>query len=365
VQTFGRARRARCAHHRGGRGIGREHALLFAAEGARLVVNDLGGAGDGRGADAGAAESVVQEIVAAGGEAVANTDSVASFGGARAIVAHAVEAFGDLHVVVNNAGILRDRMLVSMSDDDLDAVVAVHLKGTFNVTRHAAAHWRDQAKAGREVDRAIVSTSSGAGLHGNVGQTNYVAAKAGIAAMTIVNAAELKRYHVRANCIAPIARTRLTLATPGIGEVIDQPQFDPERISPLVGYLATADCPFTGQTFSVFGGGIGLYQGWSIADELPVDDIAGVSELAVAMDKLPRRITVRNPERDAVRRWPVSYEMPLEQGKVREFARATQSGNPAYEGPEAIVPATFLTHARMAWEPRADATGRRRRSARR
>jgi NAD(P)-dependent dehydrogenase (short-subunit alcohol dehydrogenase family) len=277
-----------------GRGIGREHALLFAAEGAMVVVNDLGGAGDGSGADATAAESVVAEITTAGGRAVANTDSVASFDGAQAMVEQAVEAFGDLHVVVNNAGILRDRMLVSMSEADFDAVIAVHLKGTFNVTHHAAAYWRDQAKSGADVDRAIVNTSSGAGLHGNVGQTNYVAAKAGIAAMTIVNAAELERYGVRANCIAPIARTRLTLATPGIGEVMDQPQFDPQRISPLVAYLSTADCPFNGQTFSVYGSGVGIYQGWSIADELPFDDIDTVADLAAAMDKLPRRVKVRN-----------------------------------------------------------------------
>ena len=278
----------------GGRGLGREHALLFAAEGAKVVVNDLGGAGDGTGSDASAAQAVVDEIVAAGGVAVANTDSVASFDGAKAMVAQAVEAFGDLHVIVNNAGILRDRMLVSMSEDDFDAVIAVHLKGTFNLTRHAADYWREQAKAGSEVDRAIVNTSSGAGLHGNVGQTNYVAAKAGIAAMTIVNGAELKRYHVRANCIAPIARTRLTLATPGIGEVMDKPQFSPERVSPLVAYLATAECPFTGQVFSVYGNGVGIYQGWSIAEDIDTRDVATVAELAVAMDKLPRHVKVRN-----------------------------------------------------------------------
>jgi NAD(P)-dependent dehydrogenase (short-subunit alcohol dehydrogenase family) len=278
----------------GGRGIGREHALLAAAEGAKVVVNDLGGAGDGSGADASAAQAVVDEIVAAGGEAVANTDSVASFDAARSMVEQAVEAFGDLHVIVNNAGILRDRMLVSMSEEDFDGVIAVHLKGTFNLTRHAADYWREQAKTGAEVDREIVNTSSGAGLHGNVGQTNYVAAKAGIAAMTIVNGAELKRYHVRANCIAPIARTRLTLATPGIGEVMDKPQFAPERVSPLVAYLATAECPFTGQVFSVYGNGVGLYQGWSIAEDIDTRDVTSVAELAVAMDKLPRRVEVRN-----------------------------------------------------------------------
>ena len=162
---------------------------------------------------------MVDEITAAGGQAVANTDSVSSFAGAKAIVDQAVSGFGDLHVVVNNAGILRDRMLVSMSEQEFDDVIAVHLKGTFNVTRHAAEVWREAAKAGTVTDRAIVNTSSGAGLHGNVGQTNYSAAKAGIAAMTVVNAMELNRYGVRANCIAPVARTRLTMQTPGHGRV--------------------------------------------------------------------------------------------------------------------------------------------------
>jgi NAD(P)-dependent dehydrogenase (short-subunit alcohol dehydrogenase family) len=214
-----------------GRGIGREHALLFASLGAKVVVNDLGGAVDGSGADISAAQSVVDEITAAGGQAVANTDSVSSFDGAKAMVDQAVSAFGDLHVVVNNAGILRDRMLVSMSEQEFDDVIAVHLKGTFNLTRHAADVWRDTAKTGTITDRAIVNTSSGAGLHGNVGQTNYSAAKAGIAMMTVVNAMELQRYGVRANCIAPVARTRLTMQTPGMGEAMQQHLFDPENVS--------------------------------------------------------------------------------------------------------------------------------------
>jgi len=278
----------------GGRGIGREHALLMASEGAQIVVNDLGGAIDGSGADTSAAQSVVDEIVAAGGHAVASTDSVTSFDGARKIVELAVEVFGDLHVVVNNAGILRDRMLVSMSEEEFDAVVAVHLKGTFAVTRWAAEHWREKSKTGDMTDRAIVNTSSGAGLHGNVGQTNYSAAKAGIAAMTIVNAMELKRYGVRANCIAPIARTRLTLQTPGIGEMMGKAVFDPENISPVVAYLATADCPFTGQVFSVYGGSVGIYAGWSIADEVTSTERWSVAGLAQAMDKLPRTVPVNS-----------------------------------------------------------------------
>ena len=277
-----------------GRGIGREHALLFASLGAKVVVNDLGGAVDGSGADISAAQSVVDEITAAGGQAVANTDSVSSFDGAKAMVDQAVSTFGDLHVVVNNAGILRDRMLVSMSEQEFDDVIAVHLKGTFNLTRHAADVWRDAAKTGTITDRAIVNTSSGAGLHGNIGQTNYSAAKAGIAIMTVVNAMELQRYGVRANCIAPVARTRLTMQTPGMGEAMQQHLFDPENVSPLVAVLASAGCPFNGQVFSVYGGSVGIYAGWSIADSVDTDDRWTAESLATAMDKLPRTVEVNS-----------------------------------------------------------------------
>ncbi len=277
-----------------GRGIGREHALLFASLGAKVVVNDLGGAVDGSGADISAAQSVVDEITAAGGQAVANTDSVSSFDGAKAMVDQAVSTFGDLHVVVNNAGILRDRMLVSMSEQEFDDVIAVHLKGTFNLTRHAADVWRDAAKTGTITDRAVVNTSSGAGLHGNIGQTNYSAAKAGIAAMTVVNAMELNRYGVRANCIAPVARTRLTMQTPGMGESMQQHLFDPENVSPLVAVLASEGCPFNGQVFSVYGGSVGIYAGWSIADSVDTDDRWTAESLATAMDKLPRTVEVNS-----------------------------------------------------------------------
>src|SRR3954452_9375264 len=180
-----------------GRGIGREHALLFARHGARVVVNDLGVATDGSGADHSAAEAVVAEIQSFGGEAIANGDSVTDWDGAERLVEGALAKFGDLHVVVNNAGIVRDRTLVNMREDEFDPVIDVHLKGTFAVTRSAAVYWRQQAKEGRIDDRAIVNTSSGSGLHGNRGQTNYAAAKAGIAAMTIVNAMELASYGVR------------------------------------------------------------------------------------------------------------------------------------------------------------------------
>ena len=278
----------------GGRGIGREHALLFGSLGAKVLVNDLGGAIDGSGSDIAAAMISSTTDCAAGGQAVANTDSVSSFAGAKAMIEQAVSAFGDLHVVVNNAGILRDRMLVSMSEEEFDAVIAVHLKGTFNVTRHAADYWREQSKAGVEVDRAVVNTSSGAGLHGNVGQTNYSAAKAGIAAMTVVNAMELHRYGVRANCIAPVARTRLTLQTPGMGEPMQNHLFDPENVSPLVAALAAETCPFNGQVFSVYGGSVGIYAGWSIAESVETDDRWTAETLAAAMDALPRTVEVNS-----------------------------------------------------------------------
>jgi NAD(P)-dependent dehydrogenase (short-subunit alcohol dehydrogenase family) len=280
-----------------GGGIGREHALLFARHGARVVVNDLGSATNGTGSDTGAAQAVVDEIVALGGEAVADAGSVADWSGAERLVQTAIDTFGDLHAVVNNAGILRDRMLVNMTESDFDAVIAVHLKGTFNVTRFAATYWREQAKAGSVTDRAIVNTASSSGLHGNRGQTNYAAAKAGIAAMTIVNSMELERYGVRANCIAPFARTRMVLQTPGIGEAVkdvsDEDRFDlfsPANISPLVVYLASPDCPFTGQAFSVYGGHVGLYQGWSIAESVESEEPWTLEELSAAMDKLPRSV---------------------------------------------------------------------------
>ena len=275
-----------------GNGIGRHHALLFAREGAHVVVNDVGGQGDGTGSDATAAQRVVDEILAAGGTAVASTDSVTSWDGARRIVDTAVDTFGDLHVVVNNAGILRDRTIVNMTEDDFDAVVAVHLKGTLNVTRWAASYWRDRTKAGETADRAIVNTSSAAGLHGSAGQANYAAAKAGIAAMTIVAGRELPRYGARANCIAPVARTRLTTGLPAIGELMDKPMFDPEHVSPLVAALAAADCPFNGQVFSVMGASVGIYAGWSIAEEVDQEGRWTVAELIRAMDKLPRHIKV-------------------------------------------------------------------------
>jgi NAD(P)-dependent dehydrogenase (short-subunit alcohol dehydrogenase family) len=276
-----------------GRGIGREHALLFAAQGAKVVVNDLGGSSHGEGADRGPAQQVVDEIVAQGGEAVANTDSCSDFEGARRMVEQAVDTFGDLHMLVNNAGILRDRVLINMTEEEWDAVVNVHLKGHFCPTRHAAAYWREQSKAGKEVKASVVNTSSVSGLLGNPGQANYGAAKAGIASFTMITAMELGRYGVRVNCIAPNARTRLTEETPGLEDVIKAPEeagkfdiWNPANNSPLVAYLSTAACPFTGGVFLVFGERVGLFTQWSLGDVLSSEGGWTVEGLAAQAPKL-------------------------------------------------------------------------------
>jgi NAD(P)-dependent dehydrogenase (short-subunit alcohol dehydrogenase family) len=270
-----------------GRGIGREHALLFAAEGAKVVVNDLGGAVDGSGDDRSPAQQVVDEITAMGAEAIANDDDIADWEGGRRLVEAAVDAFGDFHVLVNNAGILRDKMLVNMSAEDWDSVIHVHLKGHFVPTRHAAAYWREQVKDGRQISAAIVNTSSTSGLLGNPGQTNYGAAKAGIAAFTVIAAQELARYGVRVNAIAPAARTRMTEQTPGLGDIVKAPKdpakfdiWDPANISPLVAYLSTETCPLTGQVLFVQGGQVRLFQNWTMTETLQKDDRWTVAELA-------------------------------------------------------------------------------------
>ncbi len=271
-----------------GRGVGREHALLFAREGAKVVVNDLGGAQDGTGADRGPADEVVAEIEAAGGEAVANGDSVADWEGSQRIINDAVTAFGDLHGVVNNAGILRDRMLVNMTEEEFDLVIDVHLKGTWLTMRHAAAYWRERAKAGETVKAAVVNTSSTSGLHSNPGQINYAAAKSGIATMSVVAARELGRYGVRVNAIAPSARTRMTLATPGLGERIQAPtdgsfdMWDPANISPLVGWLLTEDCPATAQVYWVGGNRIARYLEWPPAEVATTDDAWSIESVGNA-----------------------------------------------------------------------------------
>ena len=274
-----------------GRGIGREHALLFASEGAKVVVNDLGGSIDGSGGEGTPAEQVAAEIKAMGGEAVANHDNIAEWEGGENLIKTAVEAFGVLHVLVNNAGILRDRVLVNLSEQDWDAVINVHLKGHFVPTRHAATYWREQSKAGKTVKASIINTSSTSGLIGNVGQSNYGAAKAGIAAFTVIIAEELARYGVRANAIAPAARTRMTESTPGLSDVVAKPTdaaifdaWDPANISPLVAALATEDCPATGKVFFVQGGTVRLFQNWTMTTKLEKDERWSVAELS---EKLP------------------------------------------------------------------------------
>ncbi len=249
-----------------GRGIGRGHALEFARQGAKVVVNDLGAELDGSGGSTGPAGEVVDEIRAAGGEAIANGNDVADWDGAQAIVQSAIDAFGGLDVVVNNAGFLRDRMVVGTSEDEWDAVIRVHLKGHFCVTRFAGAYWREQSKAGATVDARVINTSSGAGLMGSVGQGAYSAAKAGIAALTLVESAELGRYGVTANAIAPAARTRMTEAV--FAETMAKPDdgFDvmaPENVAPLVVWLGSADSrDVTGRVFEVEGGILSVADGW-------------------------------------------------------------------------------------------------------
>ncbi len=276
-----------------GRGIGREHALLFAAEGARVVVNDLGGAVDGSGGDVTAAERVVAEIKALGGEAVANGDDVTSWEGGKSLVDAAVDTFGDLHVLVNNAGILRDRVIVNMTEEEWDRVIQVHLKGHFVPVRHAAAYWRARSKSGEDVRASVVNTSSTSGLLGNPGQANYGAAKAGIASFTVIAAQELGRYGVRVNAIAPAARTRMTESTPGLADIVQAPRdeaqfdtWDPANISPLVAYLATEACPATGRVFFVQGGTIRTFQNWTMTDTLERSSRWTVAELQTEMARL-------------------------------------------------------------------------------
>jgi NAD(P)-dependent dehydrogenase (short-subunit alcohol dehydrogenase family) len=276
-----------------GRGIGREHALLFAAEGAKVVVNDLGGALDGSTSEATPAEEVVAEIKAFGGDAIANHDNVATWEGGESLVRSAVEHFGDLHVLVNNAGILRDRVIVNLSEEDWDSVISVHLKGHFVPTRHAASYWREQAKVGKVVKASIINTSSTSGLLGNVGQSNYGAAKAGIAAFTVIAAEELGRYGVRVNAIAPAARTRMTESTPGLSDYVVKPPdpavfdvWDPANISPLVATLAMENCAATGEVFFVQGGTVRKFQNWTMTETLEKNDRWSVSELAQQLPTL-------------------------------------------------------------------------------
>jgi NAD(P)-dependent dehydrogenase (short-subunit alcohol dehydrogenase family) len=258
-----------------GRGIGREHSLMLAAQGAKVVVNDLGGGIDGSGVSTGPAQEVVDEIVAAGGEAVANTDDISSFAGAKGLIEQAIETFGGLDVVINNAGILRDKTLVKMTEEEWDAVIKVHLKGTFGPSHHAAAYWRDRSKAGDEVHGRIINTSSPSGIYGNFGQTNYGAAKAGIAAFTIIASMELASYGVTVNAIAPAALTRMT-ENLGMGQAPDEikEKMSPRWISPIVTWLASRESDgVTGRVFDVTGMRLSIAEGWVRGPTVePTDD---------------------------------------------------------------------------------------------
>jgi NAD(P)-dependent dehydrogenase (short-subunit alcohol dehydrogenase family) len=261
-----------------GRGIGRSHALLLASEGAAVVVNDLGGSSGGDGADATPAQQVVDEINAAGGKAVANYDSVSSWQGAERMVQQAVDELGGLDVLINNAGILRDKMSFNMDEAEWDSVIDVHLKGHFAPSKFAALHWRKTSKeTGEPVNAKIVNTASESGLYGNAGQANYAAAKAGIASLTIVMARELERTGVRVNAICPVARTRLTETVAGAGDFMTAKEgefdrFAPENVSAVVAWLASdLSSGVTGQVVKVMGGHVQLLRGWRPVTESTAD----------------------------------------------------------------------------------------------
>src|SRR6201994_4428831 len=248
-----------------GNGIGRSHALLFAKEGAKVVVNDIGGSRDGTGTDAGPAQQVVNEITAAGGEAVAHTEDISTWDGAKSLIQLAIDTFGSIDVVVNNAGILRDRMMVNMTEAEWDAVIKVHLKGTFAPSHFAAEYWREKSKAGEPVDARIINTTSPSGIFGNIGQANYGAAKAGIAAFTVITSQELGRYGVTCNAIAPTALTRMTEDLGLMTSMTDQQkdEIGPDSISPLVVWLgSTQSSGVTGRVFGIFGPKISVAEGW-------------------------------------------------------------------------------------------------------
>jgi NAD(P)-dependent dehydrogenase (short-subunit alcohol dehydrogenase family) len=274
-----------------GRGIGREEALEFARQGAAgIVVNDVGVARDGTGEDATPAQQVVDEIKAMGGDAVANYDDVSDFDAAGRLVQQAVDSFGRLDVLVNNAGILRDRMLVNMSIDEWDAVIRVHLRGTFATAHHAANHWRTRSKAGDEVDARIINTSSSSGIYGNVGQANYGAAKAGIAAFTVITAMELERYGVTVNAIAPAALTRMTedlVRWQADSEAEWDPR-DPSNVAPLVAWLGSPESrSITGRVFNVKGGYVSVAEGWVAG---PAEDKGAKWETGELGEVVPRLV---------------------------------------------------------------------------
>ena len=271
------------------RGVGKENALLLAKEGARLVVNDLGGAVDGTGADATPAQEVANEIIAGGGEAVVNGDDVSSWGGAKNMIDQAINTYGKLDILVNNAGILRDRMLVNMTEQEWDAVIQVHLKGTFAPSRHAAAYWREKSKeTGEPVGGRIVNTTSTSGIYGNMGQTNYGAAKAGIAAFTIIAARELRRIGVTVNAISPSAYTRMT---EGLRELSEEEIADrhPKWVAPAVVYLCSEEAEdLTGRIIQAGGGMVAVCEGWRRGAEM--EQMADPSELGVHLREMCQKV---------------------------------------------------------------------------
>ena len=275
-----------------GRGIGREYALMLAEHGAKVVVNDLGGARDGSGASEGPAQEVVNEIEKAGGKAIANTDDVSDWNGAERMVKQAVDTYGRLDVLINNAGILRDRMLVNMEEAEWDAVIQVHLKGTFAPARHAAAYWREQSKAGNPIAGRLINTSSVSGIYGNPGQTNYGAAKMGIAAFTIIAARELERYGVTVNAIAPGALTRLTEDL-GMGQASeeDKAKMDPRWIAPIVTWLASTESgEVTGRVFEATGRMLAIAESWHRGPTTePIDDPTKIGPIALDLVKRARK----------------------------------------------------------------------------
>jgi NAD(P)-dependent dehydrogenase (short-subunit alcohol dehydrogenase family) len=277
-----------------GGGIGRGYALAFAREGAKVVVNDLGGSRDGTGMSVSPAQAVVDEIVAAGGEAVANADDISTWDGAERLIDQAVQTFGGLDVLVNNAGILRDKMLVNMTEAEWDAVIKVHMKGTFATTRHAAAYWREQTKTGKDVDARVINTTSPSGLFGNMGQTNYGAAKAGIATFSVIAADELGRYGVTVNAIAPTAMTRMTEDLAVMQELSKESEggFDalaPENIAPLAVWLGSSESrEVTGRVFSVWGGRITVNEGWVSGPRVDRDSAWTPGELGSVIPELVR-----------------------------------------------------------------------------
>ena len=282
-----------------GRGIGRSHALAFAREGATVIVNDVGAELDGTGSSSGPAGEVVDQIRAMGGQAIANGDDVSDFDAAERIIRSAIDSFGDLHVVVNNAGLLRDRTLANMTVDEWDAVIRVHLRGTFSMSHHASVYWRDQSKAGTPVNARIINTTSPTGLYGNIGQANYGAAKAGIAQFTIIAAMELGRYGVTANCISPGARTRMTetiirRSPSGLGADGDFDAGDPDNISPIVVWLGSPESSeVNGQIFSVRGGHLGIIETAAIGPEADKGSRWEPSELGPIVRDLMSRVRPR------------------------------------------------------------------------